>query len=409
VNRSAGLFVAGFALLLASPRGRAADLQLPRSSPMASVTQQVGITTIRVDYARAALGRRTLLSTAAPAGRVWLPGEAVVPRITFSREVDFLGVPVPAGTYSLLAVPGPTTWTVMLNRDTFLPSPARYRPELDVARGQAEVSPGPARDRLEVTFADFNDEGGTVQLAWGGMRVDMPIQVHTREQIEAAIGALDSGWRWYADAAEYMLKVRRDYGSGLRYADQSIALQRNDRNAMIRAALVEAREGHPQHPAPPAAEPHRARPSMIKMGRAPEPRPARLSLAFNDSESRVFDATIEAATTGAITTERALPRPEVVAKPPSTGEIAAVIKRGRSDLQACYQRALRQDPSLTQARVTITISVGTSGMVKRITTDPSHPPAALDACIRESVTRWAFPLSSVDYQAELPLSVRGTN
>ena len=145
------------------------------------------------------------------------------------------------------------------------------------------------------------------------------------------------------------------------------------------------------------------------MGRAEPPRPARLSLAREDSESRVFHAAIEAATTGAISAERASARPEVVNKPPSAAEIAAVIKRGRADLQACYQRALRQDPSLTRARVKITISVGTSGMVKRIATDPSRPPAALEACIRDSVNRWAFPLSSVDYQAELPLSVRGTN
>ncbi len=398
------LVLGGLALLLTMSRARAADLQLPRSSPMASVTQQVGITTIRVDYARAALGRRALLSTAAPAGRVWAPGEAAVPRITFNREVDFLGVPVAAGTYSLLAVPGPTAWTIILNRDVYLTSTARYRPELDVARGQAIVQPGPPRDRLEVAFADFSDDGGLLQLAWGGVRVDMPIEVHTREQIQAALGALDDGWRWYADAAEYMLKVRRDYDAGLRFANQSIALQRNDRNALIRAALVEAREHHTRPT--PVAEVHRSRTTM--MGRA-EPRPARLSLASNDSESRVFDATIEAATTGALGAERALPRPEVAAKAPSTGEVAAVIKRGRADLQACYQRALRQDPSLTRARVKITIGIGTSGMVKRITTDPSRPPAALEACIRQSVTRWAFPLSNVDYQAELPLSVRGTN
>jgi len=400
VIRSAGLAAAGFALLLAARGGRAADLQLPRASPMASVTQQVGITTVRVDYARAALGRRALLSTAAPAGRVWAPGEAAVPRITFNREVDFLGVPVAAGTYALLTVPGPAAWTVMLNRDSHLNGVARYRPELDAARGQATVRPGAPRDRLELTFADFDDDGGVLQLAWGEARVDMPIRVHTREQIQAAIGALDDAWRWYADAAEYMLKVRRDYDAGLRYADRSIALQRNDRNALIRAALVEARERHGR---PPVAETHRSR----TMARA-EPRPARLSLERNDSESRVFDATIAAATTGALSGERALAQPEVAAKPPSTGEIAAVIKRGRGDLQACYQRALRQDPSLTQARVKITISVGTSGMVKRIATDPSRPPAALDACIRDSVNRWAFPLSSVDYQAELPLSVRGT-
>ena len=105
--------------------------------------------------------------------------------------------------------------------------------------------------------------------------------------------------------------------------------------------------------------------------------------------------------------ERASLRPEIGDKPPSAADVATVIKRGRADLQNCYQRALRQDPSLTRASVKIMITVGTSGMVKRISTDPSRPPAALDACIRNSVGRWLFPLSNVEYQAELPLSVRG--
>jgi hypothetical protein len=295
----------------------------------------------------------------------------------------------------------------MLSRDLYLSSASRYRPDLEVARGQAAVHPGAARDRLEVTFADFDDEGGVLQLAWGGLRVDMPIQVHTQEQILATIGALDQGWRWYADAAEYMLKVRHDYETGLRYADQSVALQRNDRNLRIRAALVEARNRHPRQTALAEAH-HLAKLPLAREGRA-ELRPARLSLAREDSESRVFHASVEAATTGALGEERPSPHPQMAARPPSASEIGAVIKRGRADLQACYQRALRKDASLTRARVRITINVGTSGLVKQISTDPSRPPAALDACIRESVNRWAFPLSSVDYQAELPLLVRGSN
>ncbi|HXJ20521.1 MAG TPA: DUF2911 domain-containing protein [Polyangia bacterium] len=398
-----GLLLVGTGVLLSAGLGRAADVQLPPQSPIASVTQQVGITTIRVVYARAALGRRELLSTAATAGSLWLPGEAATPRITFTREVDFLGVPVPAGTYTLLAVPGPWTWTMMLNRDTYLTSTARYRAELDVARGEAAVETGAPRERMEMTFADFNDDGGVLQLAWGGLRVEMPIRVHTREQIQEALGALDQGWRWYADAAEYMLNVRRDYDAGLRFAEQSIALQRNDRNTQLRAALVEARDRRPRQTS--LAD---TRFAKVPLGREMrrELRPARLSLAREDTESRVFHTTIEAATTGALGDERVVTRPEVAARPPSGAAIAAVIRRGRGELQSCYQRALRKDPSMTRARVRITINVGTSGMVKQITTDPGSPPAALDACIQDSVTHWAFPRSSADYQAVLPLSVR---
>jgi Protein of unknown function (DUF2911) len=98
LRKSVGLLLAGAGLLLSATGAGGVEVRLPPPSPMASVTQQVGLTTIRVDYARAALGRRALLSSAAPAGRIWVPGEAAIPRITFNRGVDFLGVPVPAGT-----------------------------------------------------------------------------------------------------------------------------------------------------------------------------------------------------------------------------------------------------------------------------------------------------------------------
>ncbi len=393
-------FVIAAAVAAPGARAAAPDAALPPASPPASVSQQVGITMIRVDYARVAAGAEVPLATQArPA---WPPVTSPIPRITFNRELEFLGVPVAAGSYVLLAIPGPDDWIVVLNRDVYLASTARYRPDLEVVRRRARVQPGPRRDRLEFTFSDFDDEGGTLRLAWGGLRVDLPIRVHTRQQIETQLAALDDGWRWYADAADYLAKVRHDAGAGLRYADQSIALQRNAINSSLREALLAARAQRPGRgsSARPALPPARPRES------ASEPR---LAFARQDAEDRVFHATIEPALTGGLTggERTAPPRRAIAPKPPSATEIGAVIKRGRTDLQSCYQRALRQDPALTQARVEISIDVGVSGTVKNIRLTPAHPPAALEACIRSSVAGWVFPPSTVDYQAELPLVVHG--
>ena len=45
---------------------------------------------------------------------------------------------------------------------------------------------------------------------------------------------------------------------------------------------------------------------------------------------------------------------------PSSAAFAPIIRKGRPDLEHCYQRALREDPSLTTARVTVSITVGAS-------------------------------------------------
>jgi hypothetical protein len=94
-------------------------------------------------------------------------------------------------------------------------------------------------------------------------------------------------------------------------------------------------------------------------------------------------------------------------KPPGAAEIGPLIKKGKSEIQACYQRALRQDPTLTRARITVSISVGISGLVKNVTLDPPHPSGALESCIKDAISRWVFPLSPVEYGTEFPLVLRG--
>jgi TonB family protein len=84
-----------------------------------------------------------------------------------------------------------------------------------------------------------------------------------------------------------------------------------------------------------------------------------------------------------------------------------VIKHGRPDLQRCYQRALRQDPTLGTAKVTVSIDVGTTGRVNNVSVAPPLPTGALESCLESAVSRWAFPPSPVDYETQVPLSLSG--
>jgi outer membrane biosynthesis protein TonB len=79
------------------------------------------------------------------------------------------------------------------------------------------------------------------------------------------------------------------------------------------------------------------------------------------------------------------------------------------DLQRCYQRALRQDPSLAAAKVTLSIAVGVSGRVTNVAFDPPLPARTLESCVEEAVARWAFPSSPVDYETRVPLVLTGRN
>jgi hypothetical protein len=210
-----------------------------------------------------------------------------------------------------------------------------------------------------------------------------------------------------------MLNVRQDYDAGLRYIDQSLRLEVNAENVRLKTALQAALES-------PARGSHHKR-TRLARALASRRRAApsgqgltRLSLSGVDSESRIFQGHAGSASTQVALTDEPMPveRPARTAgatRSPPPNEIGPVIKKGRPELEACYQRALRQDPSLTRARVNVSISIGVSGTVRRVVLDPPSASAPLAACITSAISRWAFPPAPVEYGTEFPVVLRGAN
>src|SRR5271154_1433998 len=47
-----------------------------------------------------------------PYGKYWRLGANAATQITLSKDINFAGKPIGAGTYRMYTVPGPTTWQV---------------------------------------------------------------------------------------------------------------------------------------------------------------------------------------------------------------------------------------------------------------------------------------------------------
>ena len=441
-NLGAGLFLALALSGLGVNAAAAAGLNFPNPSPPARMSQWVGLTNITVGYYSPAVAGRRIWSTVAAPGTVWLVGDRAAPTIAFSREVVLGGVVVPAGTYALLAVPSASDWTVILNRETRLWRAADRNPALDVAQVRTRAEPAPYRERLAFVFSEFTDARVVLALEWEKVRVRIPIELETDAQVRSALASLDDAWRRYADAARFMLEEKKDFESGLTYANQSLALRETWYGSWIKASLLAARGDYarareeasrayelgetagneftlePQvkealaswnaraarEPAQePSQEPAKARsrrrhPVRREPGRiatAPSG-PQRMTVVDTDLEP--FPASAER------TVDVARPR---ASKPPNPAAFSALIKGGLPDLQRCYQRALREDPSLAAAKVTLSISVGVSGRVTNVTLDPPLTARTLQACVRDAVARWVFPSSPVDYETQVPLVLSG--
>jgi predicted Zn finger-like uncharacterized protein len=92
---------------------------------------------------------------------------------------------------------------------------------------------------------------------------------------------------------------------------------------------------------------------------------------------------------------------------PAQPDISRVIKNNIQGIQTCYQRALLRDNTLTNGKVTVRVSIGLSGKVKSVSLDAPVQFRALEPCIRDVMSRWAFPPSSEEYGTEFPVVLQG--
>jgi hypothetical protein len=215
---------AGTALLCGAGSARA-GFEMPRQVPSAKLVQQVGLTEISVEYdCPTVKGRKIEVSPAA--------------KLRFSKEVTVGDKVIPPGAYWLLATPGKAAWTLTLNKATAPAAAGDAKPDVEVARFKVQPKASARRERLTFLFSELTDDRAALDLEWDDARISIPVRVNTSEQVLSAIGDLDNAWRSFANAARYMLEVKKDYDAGLKYIDQSLALREDWYSMWVKAALL---------------------------------------------------------------------------------------------------------------------------------------------------------------------------
>jgi len=88
---------------------------------------------IKIIYSRPQLKGRSL-EKLAPLGKKWRTGANEATEVTFYKDVVFGGTAVKAGTYTMYAIPGKTTWTVALSSQLNVWGVYFHKDENDVAK-----------------------------------------------------------------------------------------------------------------------------------------------------------------------------------------------------------------------------------------------------------------------------------
>ncbi|HEX8953573.1 MAG TPA: DUF2911 domain-containing protein [Polyangia bacterium] len=232
---------AALAVAAVASTAAAQQLELPRPSPNAKVSQFIGVTEVAVEYSSPGVKGRKIWGTVVPYDKVWRAGANSATKITFGKDVVIDGKPVAAGAYAFFVQPSPGKWTLILNKDPKGAGIFGYNKADDVLRLDVKPQPAPMRERLAYSFSNFDDAGGSLDLEWEKVRVSLPIKVHTSEQVAASIkGLVDGGWSPWAQAARYELD-KKSYDEGLRLVETSIQLKETWLNLFVKAQLLAAR------------------------------------------------------------------------------------------------------------------------------------------------------------------------
>ena len=184
-----------------------AQVELPRLSPNASVSQTVGYTNITINYCRPFVHGRKIWGALVPFGQVWRTGANEATTIQFTTDVTIEGNKVPAGKYSFFTIPIETEWTIIINKVDKQWGAYSYKQEDDLVRFKVKPEQSSFTENLCYSFSNLSDAAASVVIKWENLQVSFKVEVDLNNQVYAkikeAIAAKPDNWQNYSQAANY--------------------------------------------------------------------------------------------------------------------------------------------------------------------------------------------------------------
>jgi DUF2911 family protein len=163
-------------MLIAAPA--CSKAQSIRKSQLATVSQMIGDARVEIIYRRPVAHGRNLFGALVPFGDVWSPSADSAAVFTTTRELEIAGGKLPAGRYSVWAIPDRESWTLIFNSVTPV-FHLRYPEGKDVLRVKAKPKTGDHMETLAFYFPVVDEDSAVLNLHWG--RTVVPFAIKARQ------------------------------------------------------------------------------------------------------------------------------------------------------------------------------------------------------------------------------------
>ncbi|MBK9759325.1 MAG: DUF2911 domain-containing protein [Flavobacteriales bacterium] len=200
--------------------------KLPLHSPKATVEQTIGVTDVKVSYARPSAKGRKIFGGLVPYGEVWRTAANAGSYITFEAPVVINGTSIPAGQYALLTIPDADSWTVVFNKTNKSILFAPYDESQNVLSITLPVQEIPFIETFTIGFDHLTTDAATLFFAWENTRVSFTVEAPATEQslknIDEALAESDATAGNYHNAAAFCLDRGVRLPLALEWAKKSV-------------------------------------------------------------------------------------------------------------------------------------------------------------------------------------------
>ncbi|HVN30643.1 MAG TPA: DUF2911 domain-containing protein [Thermoanaerobaculaceae bacterium] len=243
MRKSLSCLIATVAVLSLASAVWAQQLDLPRPSPKASVTQTVGLTDVTITYCRPSVKGRVIWGGLVPYDQVWRTGANEATTITFGDDVTIEGNKLPAGTYGLFTIPGKDEWTVIFNKGAKQWGAYEYKQDQDALRIKVKPQPAVFHELMTFSFPSVSTESAQVALNWENLQVAFSFMVNTIEKVlgaarKAVAEAKPDDWRTSYRAAAFCLDNNVNLAEAKTWLDKSVATKETMYNLSGQARLL---------------------------------------------------------------------------------------------------------------------------------------------------------------------------
>lgn len=214
-----GLLIAGMSL-----SAGAQDFQMPKPSPITSVSQEFSTSTIKLDYSRPSMKGRTIFGHLVPFGQLWRTGANSATQITFGEDVIINDKVIKKGEYSLYTIPEKDEWTIILNTEVGNWGASGFDEKDDVLKFKVPANHSKdTQETFTISVENITTTTCDIVFSWADTEVSFGVKADNNKRILAHLEKELSGKKPpYSTAAGYYLMTNQKLDDAAKYYELAI-------------------------------------------------------------------------------------------------------------------------------------------------------------------------------------------